>query len=263
VFWRWKSRVKDGRKPLDPETIELIKEMAKNNIRWGSERIRGELLKLGISVAKRTIQKYMRQVRRGKHGGQRWLTFLHNHLDQIWACDFLQLHDVFFRDIYLLVIMELHTRRVLHVAVTRSPSDEWVAQQFKNLLLDHDVPRFLLRDRDDKFGSRLRALTDSENMRQLKTPIRAPRANAYCERLLGSARRECFDHILVLGDDHLRQVASEYFRYHNERRPHQGLGQKIPSGRQPQSVSEFRQARLEAKPILGGLHHDYSWVEAA
>jgi transposase InsO family protein len=263
VFWRWKSRVKVGRKPFDPKTIELIKWMAEKNFRWGAEKIRGELLKLGIRISKRTIQKYLRQVRRRKRSGQRWLTFVHNHLDQIWACDFLQVHDVFFRDIFLFVIMELHSRRVLHAAVTRSPCDEWVTQQFKNVLLDEDAPRFLNLDRDDKYGAKLRTVTDSENIRQLKTPIRAPRANAFCERLLGSARRECFDHILVLGEEHLRQVASEYFRYHNECRPHQGLGQKIPSGRQPQSLSAFRQARLEAKPILGGLHHDYSWVEAA
>lgn len=261
-FWRWKSRKKCGRKPKDKRTVDTIKEMAKNNLKWGAEKIRGELLKLGLRASKRTIQKYMQQVHSKKDGGQRWLTFVHNHLHQTWACDFLQVHDIFFRDIFLFVIMELNTRRVIHFAVTRSPGDEWVTQQFRNVLFDETAPRFLLLDRDDKYGAKLRSLAKSEDMKLLRIPHRAPKANAYCERLLGSARWECLDHILILGSNHLRCVASEYFCYHNEARPHQGLDQEIPSGRTPQKLVDFRQAKLQAKPVLSGLHHDYSWVEA-
>ena len=238
IVWRRKSRPK-GRKPrISQETIKLIKKMARDNRLWGSERIRGELLKLGIKVSKRTIQKHMRSVRPRRGGGQDWSTFLHNHMDQTWACDFLQTHDLLFRPVFVFVIIELHTRRVLHVSVTRSPSDQWTAQQLRNTLLDHDAPRFLIRDNDNKFGARFKIVADSKEIEMLRTPIRAPKANAHCERFLGSLRRECLDHILILSEEHLRRTVAEYVRYHNESRPHQGLGQVIP----------WRLARGESRP---------------
>ena len=255
LVWRRKSRPK-GRKPrITPETVELIKQMARDNP-WGAERIRGELLKLGIKVSKRTIQNHMRAVRPPRGGGQDWNTFLRNHMDQTWACDFLQTHDLLFRPVFVFVIIELHTRRVLHASVTHSPSDQWTAQQLRNTLLDHDAPRFLIRDNDGKFGASFQTIADDEGIEILRTPVRAPRANAFCERFLGSLRRECLDHILFLSEDHLRRTVAEYVRYHNVCRPHQGLGQVIPmdvnSRRDPSDDGE-----VVATPILGGLHHDY------
>ena len=255
IVWRRKSRPK-GRKPrITPETVELIKQMARDNP-WGAERIRGELLKLCIKVSKRTIQKHMHAVRPPRGGGQDWSTFLHNHLHQTWACDFLQTHDLLFRPIFVFVIIELHTRRVLHASVTRSPSDQWTAQQLRNVLLDHDAPRFLIRDNDDKFGASFHNLADGAGIKILRTPIRAPRANAFCERFLGSLRRECLDHVLILTEDHLRRTVAGYVSYHNKCRPHQGLAQVIPmnvgSRRKPTSGGE-----VVATPVLGGLHHDY------
>ena len=142
VVWRRKSQARHRQPRITQETVELIKKMARDNP-WGAERIRGELLKLGIKVSKRTIQKHMRTVRPRRGGGQNWSTFLHNHAHQTWACDFLQTYDLLFRPIFAFVIIELHTRRVLQASVTRSPSDQWTAQQLRNTLLDHEAPRFL------------------------------------------------------------------------------------------------------------------------
>ena len=256
IGWRRKSRPK-GRQPrITPETIELIKQMARDNRLWGAECIRGELLKLGIRVCKRTIQKYMRTARGPRNGGQTWSTFLHNHADQTWACDFIQTHDLLFRPIFAFVIIELHTRRVLHASVTRSPTDPWVAQQFRNTLLNHDAPLFLIRDNDSKFGATFHNLADGAGVEVLRTPFRAPRANATCERYLGSLRRECLDHLLILTEDHLRRAVIEYVRYHNECRPHQGLGQAIPMDVGTTRASPDS-GKVVAAPILGGLHHDY------
>ena len=255
LVWRRRSRPR-GRQPrITPETVALIKQMARDNP-WGAERIRGELLKLGIKVSKRTIQKHMRAVRPPRGGGQDWSTFLHNHAHQIWACDFLQTHDLLFRPLFVFVVIELHTRKVLHAAVTRSPSDAWVAQQLRNTLLDHDAPRFLIRDNDSRFGATFQNVAAGAGTKVLRTPTRAPRANAICERCLGSLRRECLDHVLVLGEDHLRRVVGEYTRYFNTARPHQGLGQAIPAdlGKHRGSPGD---GAVRATPILGGLHHDY------
>jgi transposase InsO family protein len=256
IVWRRKSRPKGKPTHISQETIELIKQMARDNRLWGAERIRGELLKLGIRVSKRTVQKYMRDAKGPRGGGQTWTTFLHNHVDQIWTCDFLQTHDLLFRPIFVFVIIELHTRRVIYAAVTRSPTDEWTSQQLRNTLLDHAAPRFLIRDNDNKYGSTFQNLTQGSGVEVLRTPIRAPRANAVCERFLGSLRRECLDHLLVLSEDHLRRIVTEYIRYHNESRPHQGLGQAIPTtvGQQKRCLGE---GEVKATPILGGLHHDY------
>ena len=256
IVWRRKSRTK-GRQPrITPDTIELIKQMARDNRLWGAERIRGELLKLGIKASKRTIQKHMRSVRPPRGGGQDWGTFLYNHMDQTWACDFLQTHDLLFRPVFVFVIIELHSRRVLHASVTRSPSDQWTAQQLRNTLMDHDAPRFLIRDNDNKFGASFKTVADSEEVEVLRTPFRAPRANAFCERFLGSLRRECLDHILILSEKRLRRTVAEYVRYHNRCRPHQGLGQVIPMevGSRRELTGE---GKVVATPILGGLHHDY------
>ena len=198
----------------------------------------------------------MRSVRPPRGGGQEWSTFLHNHAHQTWACDFLQTHDLLFRPVFVFVIIELHTRRVLHAAVTRSPSDQWTAQQLRNTLLDHDAPRFLIRDNDNKFGATFQNLAEGAGTEVLRTPFRAPRANAFCERFLGSLRRECLDHLIILSEDHLRRAVIEYVRYHNECRPHQGLAQVIPM----EVVSPKRptgSGKVVVTPILGGLHHDY------
>jgi len=256
IVWRRKSKRKGRSRKIAPETIALVKQMAEENRLWGAERIRGELLKLGIRVSKRTIQKHIRGIHKPHGGGPKWSTFLHNHADEIWACDFLQTHDVFFRPIFAFVIIELSSRSVLFTAVTRSPCDEWTAQQFRNLLYDHAPPRFLIRDNDSKFGGIVNNITSSAGIRVLRTPIQAPKANAVCERFMGSLRRECLDHIIILSQSQMMRNIGEYVRFFNEGRPHQGLGQVIPAefgAQRPRAPGK----EVTATPVLGGLHHDY------
>ena len=157
-------------KPRIPQdTIDLIKEMAGANRLWGAERIRGELLKLGIRVSKRTVQRYMPKRRR--QSGQTWATFLKNHADDIWACNFTVVHDLLFRPLYIFLIIELKTRRVIHAAVTRSPTDNWTAQQLREATFWARGPRCLIRDRDKKYGSLISAVARSTGIKELKTPI--------------------------------------------------------------------------------------------
>ena len=231
--------------------------MAADNRLWGAERIRGELLKVGIKVAKRTVQRYMRQARPPRPHGQTWTTFLRNHAHDIWACDFLQLTDIFFRPLFAFVITELGSRRIVHVGVTRSPTDEWVAQQLREATPFGAAPEYLIRDNDAKYGAHFDAVTLGTGIELLRTPIKAPRANAICERLLGSVRRECLDHLLILSEQHLGRVLKDYVAYFNQSRPHQGIKQRIPVPRELSVQASGASGKVMAFPVLGGLHHDY------
>ena len=179
------------------------REMATENRLWGAERIRGELLKLGMYVCKRTIQKYMRNVRTPQPRGQRWATFLHNHAAQIWACDFIQVTDLFFRLLFAFFIIELKSRKVILVGVTRSPTDSWVAQHLREATPYGQAPTYLIRDNDSKFGPCFARVATTSAIEILKTPFHAPRANAICERFLRSVRQECLDHLLIIHEKQL------------------------------------------------------------
>ena len=238
------------------ETIALIQQMARENSLWGVERIRGELMKLGIRVPRSTIQKYVRLARPHPAHGQNWPTFLKNHAQIIWACDFLPVMDLFFRQIYAFFIIEPGSRRVVHFGVTSHPTDAWVAQQLREATPYGLTPCFLICDRDSKHGDDFARVAKASSIDVLKTPYRAPKANAICERFLGSVRRECLDHLLVVGDRQLHRVIKEYVEYFNRARPHQGIGQRIPEGIGPQPAWP-RRGRLITVPVLNGLHHDY------
>jgi Integrase core domain len=227
LLWKRKSKATKLRQPrISAETIALIRDMAARNKTWGAERIRGELLKLGIRVAKRTIQRHIRAAR-PPGDGQRWRTFLRNHT--VWACDFLQIYDVWFRPLFAFFIIDVGVG-----------------------------PELIIRDNDEKFGADFDRAAKGVGTRVIKTAIQAPLMNAVCERFLGSARRECLDHIIILGERHLRSVLDEYVAYVNESRPHQGLGQKVPV---PRIVdSSTADGRVVAFPVIGGLHHDYRRV---
>jgi putative transposase len=198
LHWKRRSKASSYKHRVATETIALIREMAKENRLWGAERIRGELLKLGMRVCKRTIQKYMRNVRTPHPRGQKWATFLHNHAAQIWACDFLQVTDLFFRPLFAFFIVELQSRKVIHVGVTRSPTDAWVAQQLREATPYGQAPKYLIRDNDRKFGPCFARVATTSSIKVLKTPYHAPRANAICERFPRSVRQECLDHLLIL-----------------------------------------------------------------
>ena len=194
LVWKHKSAA-PGQKPRIPtETIAFIRQLAGENKLWGAERIQGELLKLNIKLAKRTIQKYMRAARPSPSTGQTWATFLNNHASQIWACDFLPVVDASFRQLYAFFIVEHHSRRVVHVGITRHPTDVWMAQQLREATPFGEHPRYLIRDNDAKFGLQFARVAAGAGIEILKTPFHAPKANAICERFLGSVRRECLDH---------------------------------------------------------------------
>ncbi len=232
--------------------------MAADNRLWGAERIRGELLKLHIPVAKSTIQKYIRQARPLHRSGQTWAAFLRNHAHELWACDFLPVTDLLFRPLYAFFVIELASRRVLHVGVTRHPTDAWVAQQLREATPFGQRPRYLLRDNDGKYGAAFSRLATATGIEEVRTAYRAPLENATCERFLGSVRRECLDHVLVLGEAHLRRVLREYACYFNRDRSHQGLGQRVPGAPEAGAALPATSGSVRAIPVLGGLHHAYA-----
>ncbi len=260
LVWKRKSKASSHQPKIAAETITLIKQMAKDNRLWGAERIRGELLKLGVRVCKRTIQKYMRHVRSQQPRGQKWATFLRNHAGQIWACDFLQVTDLFFRPLFAFFIIELKSRKVIQVGVTRSPTDAWVAQQLREATPYGQAPKFLIRDNDNKFGSCFARVATTSGVKLLKTPYHAPRANAICERFLRSVRQECLDHLLILQEKQLQRVLNAYVMYFNRARPHQGIGQQIPEQGRLVPSSQDAGNKVIALPMVGGLHHDYRWA---
>jgi putative transposase len=258
LYWKYTSRAASSQPKLSVETVALIKEMARDNRLWGAERIRGELLKLGIHVCKRTIQKYMRQVYTTRpRGGQNWAFFLRNHAKDVWACDFLPVTDLFFRSLFAFFIIELKSRKVIHVGVARSPTDAWTAQQRRFATAYGKGPKYLIRDRDGKFGPSFARVAATSSIQILKTPSHGPRANAICERFLGSVRREYLDHLFILHERQLDRVLHTYVQYFNRARPHQGIRQQIPghSG-EPVPLDHLR-GKILSLPVLGGLHHDY------
>ncbi len=176
MFWKQKSKAASTSPKVAPETVALIKEMAKNNWLWGAERIHGELLTLGIRVCKRTIQKYMRQVGSSSPRGQNWATFLHNHAADIRACDFLQVSDFFFRSLFACFIIELQSRTVIHMAVTTSPTNAWVAQQLREATPYGRAPRYLIHDNESKFGPAFARIAITSSIQTFKNPYHAPRA---------------------------------------------------------------------------------------
>src|SRR5215469_10498077 len=205
-YWKRKSKTRTRKPKVAAETIALIRQMAVDNRLWGDERIRGELLKLCLRVCKRTIQKYMRNVRTKPPRGQKWATFLRNHAGQIWACDFLQVTDLFFRPLFAFFLIELKSRKVIHMGVTRSPYDAWVAQQLREATPYGQAPKYLIRDNDSKFGPCFARVATTSGIKLLKTPVHAKRPNAICERFLRSVRQECLDHLLILKERQLQRV---------------------------------------------------------
>lgn len=264
VLWRWRSRrrTRPRRARISAEAVEAIERMARENPRWGARRIVGELGKLSISVCKRTVQRILRRVRpRRPRSGQSWATFVRNHLDVTWACDFFSVPVGLFSTLYVWFVLDLGTRRVLHWNVTWNPTDAWLAHQARAVTDFGQGPRFLIRDRDGKFGARFDAVFEACGTRILKTPPRTPVANCYAERFVGTARRELLDHLILLGEQHLRTHLARFVAHFNGQRPHQGLGQRIPDEvhaprRRPTTGA------IHAAPVMGGLSHHYERVAA-
>ena len=213
-------------------------------------------MKLGLPSAKSAIQHYLKHRRALKPGSQTWHTFLRNHASEIWACDFLQTHDWRFRAIFVFVIIEWSSRRVVHIGVTRHPTELWVTQQLREATPFGEGPDYLIRDNDRKYGGQFDRAAAGVGINVLHTPIAAPKANAVCERFMGSLRRECLDFIVILNDHQLLNTVTEYVGYFNQARPHQGIAQAIPSPAKSDSHPAVGREVVSVW-VLNGLHHDY------
>jgi transposase InsO family protein len=250
LYWRWKSRSRGGRPRVPLEIRRLIREMSLANRLWGAPRIHGELLKLGFQVAQSTVAKYMAKSGRGR--SQTWKTFLHNHAAGIGAMDFLIVPTIGFKLLFVLVILGHQRRRLISLTVTANPTAEWIARQITDAFPWDEAPDYLIRDRDASYGSAVRKRLAAMGIRDHPTAARSPWQNGHAERLIGSIRRECLDHIVVLGEAHLRRILTAYAAYYNGMRTHLALAKDAPARR---SIQWFGQ--IAARPILGGLHHQY------
>jgi Integrase core domain len=250
TYWRWKSRGRPGRPRVVREVRELIRRMSTENPLWGAPRIHGELLKLGFQIAESTVSKYM--IRRRGPPSQTWRTFLRNHADAIAAIDLCLVPTLTFECLFLFLVVGHGRRQLLWFAVTRYPTAEWLAQQIVEAFPWDTAPIYLVRDNDGAYGHvfirRVRAMGIRDR------PI-SPWQNPYAERLIGTIRRDCLDHVLISGERHLRRVLTLYSRYYNETRTHLGLGKDAPLGRAVQ-----RTGNIVTTPILSGLHHRYERI---
>ncbi len=254
-YWRRKSRSKPGRPPIGMDIILLIRRMSEENVTWGAPRIVDELTLLGHTVAESTVAKYMVE-HPTTEPSQGWKTFLDNHMAGTAACDFFVVPTVTFQRLFCFVVMSLDRRRILHVNVTKHPTAEWTSQQLVEAFPgDGWIPRFLQRDRDGIYGWAFRRKVKALGIEELISAPRSPWQNAYVERLIGSIRRECTDHIIPMGEKHLVRTLREYVEYYNDSRTHQSLDGNSPT---PRAVERVGQS--VATPVLGGLHHRYSRV---
>jgi transposase InsO family protein len=251
AFWRWKSRSRGGRPAIPREIRDLIQEMSRANWLWGAPRIHGELLKLGIEVAQSTVAKYM--VMRPRRPGQSWTTVLRNHAAGIAAADLFVVPTIGFKLLYCLVFVSHGRRELVHHAVTAHPTAAWVARQITEAFPWDTAPRYLVRDRDAVYGQVVRRRLRALGIRDRPTARRSPWQNAHVERLIGSVRRECLDHLIVFGEAHLHRIVSLYASYYNEARTHLSLAKDAPISR---PIEQF--GHLIAEPMVGGLHHCYA-----
>jgi transposase InsO family protein len=189
--------------------------------------------------------------------GQSWKTFLRNHAAGVWACDFLQVTDLFFRPLFAFFIIELQSRKVIHVNVTRSSTDLWVAQQLREATPYGQISKYLIRDNNKKFGPNFARVAATSGIQVLRTRYRTPQANAVCERFLGSVRRDCLDHYLIFREKHLQRLLKSYVLFFNRARLHQGLEQRIPELPVLSVSSPNQLGQVLSVPVLGGLHFDY------
>lgn len=266
IFWRWKCR--PGRPAIPAELRALIRRMAAENPIWGEERITNELsLKLGIRVSPRTVGKYMPRRPPGvPRGDQRWSTFLKNHAKGIIACDFLVAVTATFRMLYIFVVIEHATRRLVHVNVTEHPSADWTLQQLREVVGEESAYGYLIRDRDRIYAKHLDDSIKALGVKVLRSPVASPKANAICERVIGTIRRECLDWMILRSEAHLRSILKSWVGHYNQGRPHSALGPGVPDPPKgaadiPKVHSRHRLAAgalVLANSVLGGLHHEYS-----
>jgi len=253
LYWTWKSRPRRGGRPtIDPDVRELIRTMSRNNIGWGAPRIHGELKMLGIQISESTVAKYM--IRHRNPPSQTWRAFLANHTDCIAGIDFFTVPTATFRILYVFIVLSHDRRQIVHFNVTAHPSAMWTAQQLVEAFPFDSAPRYLLRDRDSIYGERFRNRVKSLGIDEVLTAPRSPWQNPYVERIIGSIRRECLNHVIILNERHLRRQLKSYSTYYHEARTHLSLDKQSPV---PRSIEPPEQGKVVAIPHVGGLHHEY------
>jgi len=258
LFWTWKSRRRTGgRPPVAREVRDLIRRMSRDNPLWGAPRIHGELLKLGIEVSQATVSKYIKNLPRPP--SQTWLTFLRNHIHCSASMDFFVLPTATFRLLFVLIVLHHDRRRIVHIGVTAHPTATWIKQQMTEAFPWDTAPRYMIRDRDGVYGLEVRARIKAMGIDEVLTAPRSPWQNPYVERVIGSIRRECLDHVIVLSERHLRRVLHSYLDYYHESRTHLSLNKDSPV---PRPIQPAETGKVIAFPQVGGLHHRYERLAA-
>ena len=252
LYWRWKSRGRSGRPKIDVEIRKLIRRMSKENPLWGTPRIRSELQLLGYEASKATVDQY--RVRHRQPPSQTWRTFLDNHLTDIVAVDFFTVPTATFRILFCFIVLRHHRRMVVHFNVTANPTAQWTAQQVVEAFPHDTAPRYMIRDRDGIYGHQFKNRIKNMGIEEVVIAFRSPWQSPYVERIIGSIRRECLDHLIVLNEAHLRRILTSYFAYYHESRAHLSLECNAPVPRRVEHPSE---GKVIAIPQVGGLHHRY------
>ena len=252
-YWRWKSRYRwPGRPKVSREVRELIRQMSQANPLWGAPRIHGELLKLGIEVSQATVSKYM--VKPEHRPSQSWQTFLANHAKDIVSIDFFTVPTANFRVLYVFLVLNNARRKIIHFNVTTNPTATWTGQQIVEAFPWDTPPKYLIRDRDGIYGFDFTRRVSALGIKQIRTAKRSPWQNPYVERVIGSIRRECLDHVIIFNERHLRRVLRDYLDYYHRSRTHLGLEKDCPVTR-PVELPKI--GPVASEPVLGGLHHRY------
>ena len=262
LYWRWRSRPRGGRPKITDEIRALIRRLAEENPTWGAPKIHGELRKLGFVVSERTVARYLQRIQRRGDPGKRWLTFLANHREVIVAFDFFTVPTVTFKLLYCFFVIEHGRRKILHFNVTRYPTAEWVVQQLREAFPDAGPYRYVILDHDSTFDAEVIAFLKATGLKPKRTSVRAPWQNGIAERWVGGCRREMLDHVIPLNEQHLRRLVRDYVSYFHEDRIHDSLDKDAPN-RRPVEKKSCPNAAVISSGRLGGLHHRYSWRQAA
>ena len=253
LFWTWKVRRGQPGRPAVPKNVRaLIRRLSRENPLWGAPRIHGELLKLGIEVGETSVGKYL--VRRREPPSQTWRTFLENHVKTMVSVDFFTVPTISFQVLYVFLVLAHDRHRILHFNVTAHPTAEWTAQQLRDAFPWDTTPRYLLRDRDRIFGVEFTKQVKDMSIEEVLSVPRSPWQRAYIERLIGTIRRECLDHVIVFNQASLYRHVKSYLAYYHESRTHLSLSKDSP---EPRPVQSAECGAVVAIRQVGGLHHRY------